>query len=232
MAPGVVATRYYSLYLEDHGTAVISDLHLGYEGALLDQGISIPRRQKETMLKRLEAMLNDLNPKSLVVAGDFKHEFSRPIRDEWNEVLDVLDFLKGRVEVFLIKGNHDNFLRNILNRKSMELHKEIRLGDFRIVHGHETLDLEGVTIIGHEHPSLKLRDEVGATVSIPCFLALPNLIVLPAFSPLAYGTDVLQRPYLSPILNQVDMTQARVVGVDDEVGLLDFHRMADIRPRS
>lgn len=226
---GVSATRFYAAYLEEHRTAVISDLHLGYEGALHDQGISIPRRQKETMLKRMGALLEDLQPRYLVVAGDFKHEFSRPIREEWNEVLDVLDFLRGKTEVVLVRGNHDNFLRNILNRKGMELHREFRVGEFRIVHGHETFDLEGITIMGHEHPSLKLKDEIGATVSISCFLALPNLVVLPAFSPLAYGTDIFKRPYLSPILNQVDMAEARVVGVDDDVGLLDFQRMGDIR---
>lgn len=133
------------------------------------------------------------------------------------------------MDLVLIRGNHDNFLRNILNRKGMELQKEFRVGEFRIVHGHETFDMEGITIIGHEHPSLKLRDTVGASVSISCFLALPNLVVLPAFSPLAYGTDIFQRPYISPVLNTLDMSEARVVGVDDDVGLLDFQRMGDIR---
>lgn len=56
--------------------AVVSDLYLGYEGALHDQGVSIPRRQKDTTIRRLEALLGDLQPKTLVVAGDFKHEFS------------------------------------------------------------------------------------------------------------------------------------------------------------
>lgn len=229
LRPGVVATRHYAVYLEGPRAAVISDLHLGYEGALHDQGISIPRRQKRVMMERLDALLADLQPRTLVVAGDFKHEFSRPLREEWNEVLDVLDFLQGRVEVLMVRGNHDNFLRNILNRKGMELHRQVTLGGVRIVHGHEGFPLEGMTVMGHEHPSLKLKDEIGATVSIPCFLARGDLVVLPAFSPLAYGTDIFQRPYLSPILNTLDMGSARVVGVDDKLGLLDFGRMDRIR---
>lgn len=227
--PGVFATRYYAAYVEEYRMAVIADLHLGYEGALHDQGVSIPRRQKAVMLKRLGSMISDLQPRTLVVAGDFKHEFSRPIRDEWNEVLDVLEFLNGRTDVVLVRGNHDNFLRNILNRKAMELHKDYWVGNFRVLHGHEDFELEGITIMGHEHPSLKLRDEVGATTSVPCFLALDNLVVVPAFSPLAYGTDIFERPYLSPVLNRLKMSAARVIGVDDEVGLLDFHHMGDIR---
>lgn len=229
VAPGVYATRHYALYMEEPRAVAVSDLHLGFEGALHDQGISIPRRQKKVMVQRLGSLLEEYEPRTLVVVGDFKHEFSRPIREEWNEVLDVLDFLQGKVEVLMVRGNHDNYLRNILNRKGMELHREIHLGNFTFVHGHEAAELRGFVVIGHEHPALKLRDQVGASLSLPCFLVLPNLVVLPAFSPLAYGTDVFQRPHLSPILNNIDMAEVRVVGVDDGVGLLDFQRMADIR---
>jgi putative SbcD/Mre11-related phosphoesterase len=229
LQPGIIATKHYALYLEEPRAAVVSDLHLGYEGALHDQGISIPRRQKKVMVERLDSLLLELEPKILVVAGDFKHEFSRPLREEWNEVLDVLDFLKGRTEVLMVRGNHDNFLRNILNRKGMDLHRQVTLGGVKIVHGHEEVPIEGPTIIGHEHPSLKLKDEIGASVSLPCFLALRQLVVLPAFSPLAYGTDIFQRPYLSPILNKLKMGSARVIGVDDKLGLLDFGQMDRIR---
>jgi len=59
-------------------------------------------------------------------------------------------------------------------------------------------------------------------VSVPAFLVTDRLIVLPAFSPLALGVDVSSYPYLSPILNRTPIDDARVIGVDEKEGLLDF----------
>src|SRR5207247_10326233 len=76
--------------------------------------------------------------------------------------------------------------------------------------------------MGHEHPAVKLKDELGATVSVPAFLVTERLVVLPAFSPLALGVDVSSSPYLSPILNRTPIDDERVIGVDEKEGLLDF----------
>jgi len=79
--------------------------------------------------------------------------------------------------------------------------------------------------MGHEHPAVKLKDDLGATVSVPAFLVTEPLLVLPAFSPLALGVDVSSYPYLSPILNRTPIDDARVIGVDEKEGLLDFGPM-------
>ncbi len=76
--------------------------------------------------------------------------------------------------------------------------------------------------MGHEHPAVKLKDELGAVLSVPAFLVTERLMVLPAFSPLALGVDVSSYPYLSPILNRTPIDDARVIGVDEKEGLLDF----------
>jgi putative SbcD/Mre11-related phosphoesterase len=220
--PGVYASKDYALYLEEHRALIVADLHLGYEGVLREQGVSLPRFQKRHMVERLGSLLERYAPDLLVIDGDFKHEFSRNLREEWNEVLDVLDFLEGKAEVLMIRGNHDNFLKTILNRKGLELHRSHRLGRFTIAHGHEPLKAEGILIIGHEHPSMRLRDVIGATVSLPCFLVSPELIVLPAFSPLAYGSDVLRGPYLSPVLQDLGMHRSRLYGLDEKLGVLEF----------
>jgi len=66
-------------------------------------------------------------------------------------------------------------------------------------------------------------------VSVPAFIISDRLVVLPAFSPLALGVDVSSYPYLSPILNRMDIDDARVIGVDEKEGLLDFGRVRDLR---
>ena len=229
---GVEATRDFALFLRDERALVISDLHLGFEGALAEQGVSIPRFQRRVILERLGGMLDRVKAEKVVIAGDFKHEFSKNLVDEWVEVKQVLRFLKDRVTPVLVRGNHDNYLATILGDLRLPLHDRVDLANLTIVHGHEDVSTLHPIIMGHEHPAVKLKDELGAVVSVPAFLATPGLIVLPAFSPLALGVDVSSYPYLSPILNRTDIDEARVIGVDEKEGLLDFghvRRLKEIR---
>ncbi len=226
--PGVYASKDYGLYLEEERTLVVADLHLGFEGALRQQGVSLPRFQKKHMTVRLGALLDRYDPDVLVVNGDFKHEFSRNLKEEWNDVLDVLDFLEGKAKVVMVRGNHDNFLKTILNRKRLDLHQSHEAGPFTIVHGHEPIATGGPLILGHEHPSMRLRDKIGASVSLPCFVVSDEVTVLPAFSPLAYGSDILRGPYLSPMLTDSSMKEARVYGLDDKLGIMEFGRIAEV----
>ena len=222
VAKGVEVTRDYAVLLRDERTVVISDLHLGFEAALAEQGVSIPRFQRKVILERLGAMLDRTKAEQVVVAGDFKHAFSKNLVDEWVEVKQVLRFLKDRAMPILVRGNHDNYLATILGDLGLALHDRADIGGYTIVHGHEDVPSLGPIIMGHEHPAVKLRDELGATVSVPAFLLAERLIVLPAFSPLALGVDVSSYPYLSPILNRMEIEDARLIGADDKEGLLDF----------
>lgn len=221
--PGVKATRDYALYLEDEKALVISDLHLGYEGALRRKGVSLPRFQKKHMIERLGHLLDRYAPEKLVVAGDFKHEFSRNLREEWSEVLDVLDFLEGKVEPILVRGNHDNFLMTITYRRGVDLHEPAYdLGRFVVTHGHLEVEAPTGMIMGHEHPALRLKDTIGAALNLPCFTVREDLIILPAFSPLAHGSDVLRGPYLSPMLTREAVLGSQIYGLDEKLGILEF----------
>ncbi len=229
VAKGIEATRDLALFLRDERALVISDLHLGFEGALAEQGVSIPRFQRRVILERLGRMLDRVKAEKVIVAGDFKHEFSRNLTDEWIEVKQVLRFLQERVTPVLVRGNHDNYLATILGDLRLPLHDRVDLANVTIVHGHEEVSTLHPIVMGHEHPAVKLKDELGAVVSVPAFLVTEGLIVLPAFSPLALGVDVSSYPYLSPILNRTDIDDARVIGVDEEEGLLDFGRVRTLK---
>jgi len=221
-------TRDYALWLPRERVLAISDLHLGYEGAMQEAGVAIPRRQKGVMLERLDRLLDRYEPERVIVNGDFKHEFSRNLEDEWKDVQDVLDFLHGRTTPVLVRGNHDNYLMQILSKKGLDLHRKVELGGFTLVHGHDDPGVSGPLVLGHEHPAVKLRDDVGAVFSLPAFVVMDDLILLPAFSPLALGVDVTERPKLSPLLRFVDLAESRVYGIDESVGLMEFGRVVDL----
>jgi len=62
-----------ALYLEEYKTLIIGDSHMGFEEALNKQGILVPRFQfKETVI-RLEKILKNVKPETIIINGDIKH---------------------------------------------------------------------------------------------------------------------------------------------------------------
>jgi putative SbcD/Mre11-related phosphoesterase len=232
LRPGVYATADHGLWLEKHKAIVVSDLHVGYESAALERGVGLPRFQQKVMMERLRRLLERYGPERVIVAGDLKHDFSRNLAEEWRSVREIVSLLKGQSEPVLVRGNHDNYLKTIISRFSLDLPMKHQEGRFTIAHGHEEVAVKGTLVMGHEHPAVKLRDEVGAVVSAPAFLAAEDLIILPAFSPLAAGVDVNEYPKLSPMLAERRLDGARVVAMDGKEGLLDFGPAAGLLENS
>ena len=100
------------------------------------------------------------------------------------------DMLDSRTRVALTKGNHDNYLKNILPDEPLP--RWTQVGDCLVCHGHQDLPrlgrFKGLKVLAHEHPALKLRDPVGAVVSAPAFVydEASRTLVIPALGPLAF----------------------------------------------
>lgn len=222
-------------------TAIIADLHLGYELAMTEQGIFLPTCQYEEIRKNLKQAISKYKPEMLIINGDFKHDFSKPSPQEWREIEKILKFLAEHIKkVVIIKGNHDNYLLNITSKFSnVEFCKEdYVLNDILITHGH----LDNIKyyayktiIIAHEHPSITLRDDLDIGIKIPCFLygtfKKQNIVVMPAFSPLAAGTDVSNQEkssFFSPLLKKFDIDEFNVVGVAEDE-LIELNKLKKIK---
>jgi putative SbcD/Mre11-related phosphoesterase len=191
--------------LTDENVLIVADLHLGCEAALEYEGVSLPRVQTKIIETYLKGVVEEVSPSRLVVAGDLKHNFSRNLIQEWQDVSRFVSMLRGTVALEVVKGNHDNYLVNILRDNGLSLKNEVRVGHARIVHGHSGARALGSTIMGHIHPSLGLRDKVGSWIKAPCYLVHERLgiIVLPALSIVSAGVDVVGQPSsdkMSPLL--------------------------------
>jgi len=202
---------------------VIADLHLGYEVAMAKEGFYLPRVFHD-VVRSLKSIIEREKPKRLIVDGDLKHSFI----PEWREKAELkafFDEISPLVEeIVLVRGNHDVgvlWLREL----GVEVVDELELGGWKLVHGHKIVEGERF-IIGHEHPAVRLRDEVGAVIKVPAFLLGEKLIVLPAFSPWAYGNDVL-REIVSPFLRFYREDFEVLVPIDNE--LLNFGRLSRLR---
>ena len=205
-------------------TLVVADLHIGFEVAMAEEGNYVPSLLGK-MVEDLKSVLLSGKFERLVINGDLKHSFI-PVRREKSELRAFFEGIEGLVdEIILVRGNHDvgvAWLREL----GVEIVDSLKIGGWTLVHGHKLEEGERF-IIGHEHPAIRLRDEVGASVKVPIFLRGEKLIVLPAFSPWAYGNDVT-REIVSPFLRAFETDSMRViVPVEDE--LLDFGELGKLK---
>ncbi len=235
------------LYLPEARALAIADLHLGYEEALTEDGVLVPRTHLARLEARLEAILEALNaaggqPEVLVINGDLKHHFGPLAPREWEEVHEFLKFAADRVaEVVLIKGNHDTNLEYLAAKLSGTRFVEyLKLGEFLFIHGDLVPEeglLEGVemVIIGHEHPAVGLRSPVTGRVEVFKAFLLgewhdKRLLVQPSFNLLVKGTDLTQEATISPLLAEVELETFQVFLVGDEGRIYPFAALKALLP--
>ncbi len=214
---GVILSEKRGLVVGE--TLVIADLHLGIEGVLEEKGIAVPSLQIDSIISGIEGLVDDFSPEELVIAGDLKHEFSRNVPGEWKDVRKFIESISRKVRLRVVRGNHDNFLQSILSRYGVEFSERIKVGQFSVEHGHRDSDAEKL-IMGHEHPSIKLRHE-GGIYTYRAFLHAKNsdreVWVLPHFSPILPGSNVLESDFLSPVMKSFSPDMIEVYAVEDDV---------------
>jgi putative SbcD/Mre11-related phosphoesterase len=204
-------------------TAVIADLHLGYEWARGAAGDCVPAHSLAETLARLDSVLRTAPVSRLIVAGDLV-ESSRACAHTRVDVRRLLDWLAGRgVTLLALEGNHDKGLlpsSGDASRSSPGLPATCAVDGWTIGHGHEPLTGPR-TISGHHHPVFRFEGTVA-----PCFLVGRGRIVLPAFSQNAAGCDVA-----STAAPKDWRTRRLRCVVSTGCELLDFGPLPDLRRR-
>ncbi|MDL5360851.1 metallophosphoesterase [Halalkalicoccus sp. NIPERK01] len=231
---------------------VVSDFHAGIEAALRhENGVEVASRA-EKRREHVHRLLAEAGADRLVILGDFMHSIGGPGGAERGEIEVLLESLS--VPVTIVKGNHDGDIESIVeNARSTRTPGSVpevtvtpgdgcRLGDVGFVHGHswpasEVLGAR-VVCVGHEHPQVRLTDEVGGSRTERVWLrgALArapfgdhvgtwtdtDLIVFPAFNELMGGTWInVEGEFLCPFLPE---------GLSDgEAYLLDGTRLGAYR---
>lgn len=219
---------------------VVSDPHLGLEGTMTFDGNYVPRHQLDRLLEDLEKAKEDTGAERILVNGDLKNEFKTSRYSEKDEINDFLDFLDNNFEeIILVKGNHDTFLDSLVEDQGLEMKDYHFENGILFTHGHldlEELDVEGfdTVVIGHEHPALALKDDIGVREKVSCFLygdteEGKNIIVLPAFSSISEGSNVNETPqdkFLSPVIrNNTRKNRLKAIAVSREAGIFEFPQL-------
>lgn len=161
----------------DGRTAVIADVHLGYEWARASGGDVVPPHSLAETIGKLSSLFGRASIARLIVAGDLV-ESARPCPRTVRDVHRLRAWLTAQgVEMIWLRGNHDPPRRPALP-------SSIVSDGWTISHGDRFLP-GGKCIFGHHHPALKADG-----LSAPCFLVGAETIALPAFSANAAGLDV------------------------------------------
>jgi putative SbcD/Mre11-related phosphoesterase len=203
-------------------TAVVADVHLGYEWARGAAGDCVPSHSLDETVARLAAVLARGAIARLVVAGDLV-ESARPCHRTAADVRSLKGWLESRgVTLLALEGNHDRGLRHrtlpLNEAGASRLPADCNVDGWTIAHGHRPIVGER-TVSGHYHPMLRAEG-----LAAPCFLAGPGRIVLPAFSTNAAGCDVLSGP-IPP--EWLDGSLRCIAGAGSE--LLDFGPLRALR---
>lgn len=234
--------RQGGVYFPEIKTLAIADLHLGYEEEMSRKGISLPFSQYPAIEKAIKEMVRECKPEKIIIVGDLKHDFSHAGRQEFREIERLFYFLNTeKIEVIIVKGNHDNFLQNISEKHKVRTVDYLIIGNFLFLHGDRTLKTLKIrkgfdtVVMGHEHPCISLIDELGVKQKFRCLLTGKfegrKLIVLPALSIYAGGTEVNEVPeheLLSPILRECDLGEFTPIVMDEEAGVKEFPKIREL----
>jgi DNA ligase-associated metallophosphoesterase len=175
--PGVWLDRERALYLKAERTLVIADIHWGYAHSHRQCGNLLPLWGNEETARRLHALLKRYKPRRMIWLGDSLHA---PGASSFAEAF--LDELPARLEVVIIRGNHDRKWRRADTA-------EFRLGGYVLHHGDQRREPEaGMTeIIGHIHPAFSWSDGAGMSLKVPVLVEEAHRLILPAFSDWSAG---------------------------------------------
>ncbi|MET1128552.1 MAG: metallophosphoesterase [Thermoproteota archaeon] len=227
-----------AIYIRGLKAVALADAHIGFEEEAAAKGIYIPRIQGLRALEATRRAVEATGAQWVIFVGDIKHSFSRLLRTEREELQKLFDFLASKisVRVTVVRGNHDNYLPLVARRYGVEVVDELYAEGILFIHGHRKPVEPGLgpvklIVMGHEHPSLRLRDRLGFVAKLPAFLVAPlktartKVVVLPAVGQYQTGTTVSLDPstYLSPILREdVDLKEVRPYVLAEGLGVLEF----------
>jgi len=209
---------------------VVADFHAGIEAGLRRDGVELPDHAPDRRDSLVELVATE-RPDRLLALGDLGHAIGDPGRDEREELLALFDALPTDLPVTLVKGNHDGEGESLLGRvdQSVEITPShgVRIGSVGFAHGHTWPSPDvlcaDVVCVAHEHPVVRLEDEVGGARVERVWLrgslnpapfhefhgddALEigsdaELVVCPAYNDLSGGTwvNVEGQEFLAPFL--------------------------------
>src|ERR1700712_4758958 len=145
-----------AIYWQQENALIAADVHLGKVGHFRKAGIAVPRDMEQDDLAVLSDLIFEHKPEKLIFLGDLFHS-------DKNADWDWFVFWRRqfpKLHIILIKGNHDIIADRHYEELDVELHDELLIGPFLMLH-HPLTDVDlqtasGYVFCGHIHPGISL----------------------------------------------------------------------------
>jgi len=223
-----------ALFIEGKKILVIADLHIGIESELKERGVNA-EFQTQKMTDHLICLCKKYKPDEIILLGDIKHNIPVSTNLERRDVKIFLKEIQNLGVVHIIPGNHDGNIE-WLSPEDMIIHRSdgFIIDNVGFVHGHrwpsEEVMLCDQIIMGHTHPTIMITDRLEYRTFEPCWLKgnflkdklfekyseskNPEILVIPAFSPLCGGIAANKDGINGPIGKIMDLKNSQVYLLD------------------
>jgi DNA ligase-associated metallophosphoesterase len=166
-----------AIWFPKYETLLVSDTHLGKGSHFRKAGIAVPTNLEQADLATLSDIIADYKPKELIFLGDLFHS---DINNDW-EWFKLWRQLHQKINMVLIKGNHDILPLHFYQLLNIEIVNSRMLGVFELFHDLPKQKTSNYIISGHIHPGIKLNGKARQKMVLPCFYFGEHYSILPAF---------------------------------------------------
>lgn len=177
-----------ALWLPGRQALIVSDLHLEKGSAFAARGQMLPPYDSPATLAKLEAEIEALDPRMVVLLGDSFHDSRAVSRMDGAQLARLERLAAGRDWVWL-EGNHDlDALAGALDQLPGRVVETMALGGLFLIHEPQIEPAAG-EVAGHLHPAARVA-AYGRGVRRPCFVTDGRRLIMPAFGAFTGGLDV------------------------------------------
>jgi DNA ligase-associated metallophosphoesterase len=169
-----------AMYWPRERTLFVADFHLGKVAAFRHAGMALPSGTTTHAVMRLSRCIAATQAERIVFLGDFLHsKTARAPRTlerfaSWRNEY-------AQIDITLVRGNHDAHAGDPPGEWRMTCVEEGEmLGAFVLAH-HPGALVGGYALCGHIHPAVRLTEQGGDGLRLPCFWFTEDYGVLPAF---------------------------------------------------
>ncbi len=195
-----------AVFLSEHRTVLVADVHIGKARAFRQLGVPVPGGTTQDTLQRLGALVDATQAEHLVVLGDLLHSAhaqgstAMAALAAWREARPAL-------RITLVRGNHDDRAGDPPASLAIDIVDEPHpFGGLLLCH-HPTARVPAgmqracaeagraiARVGGHVHPAVRVHGRANDSLRLPAFHVGADFLVLPAFGAFTGMHTVRARP--------------------------------------
>ncbi|MEM1191980.1 MAG: ligase-associated DNA damage response endonuclease PdeM [Pseudomonadota bacterium] len=201
-----------ALWLPDHATLIVSDLHFEKGSSFARRGVLLPPYDTRATLATVARLVDRFQPACVISLGDSFHDLGAQARMD-DDDLAALEQLTRRTDWVWILGNHDPEPPKALGGRACVRHA---VGGLHFQHEAAPIVQRG-EVSGHYHPCARIEAE-GRTLRRRCFVHDDRRLILPSMGAFTGGLNVLDpamRGLFGDNLTVWAMGRARVFSIDE-----------------